>query len=77
MNKKYPIVKITWQDATYYHDGWTTIEECPIVINNTVGFLLKKTKKYLTLAYSLGGLDNFQGILLIPRDWVMKMRVIK
>lgn len=70
------IVKVTWKDACNYQ-GWQDKEsiKCRLPLTITVGFLLKKSKKKIVIAATMGE-DQVGAIVVIPREWCIKIKEI-
>lgn len=74
------VVAVQWRDAAAVAGGyWSSIADAkahtPCLVH-TVGFLVKRTKKRLTLTQSVhaGGCG---GVFSIPADWVQKIEVLQ
>ena len=68
-------VLIRWLDATTDH-GWTD-PDSPLDLGTvtTVGFLLRKTRRYITVAHTMAEEgDECNGRISIPRKWVLEIR---
>ncbi|RJO72876.1 MAG: hypothetical protein C4523_02575 [Myxococcales bacterium] len=69
------IVRITWHDAEAdaewaKADDPVTVPEC-----ETVGFLVKKTRKEIVIAHTRSG-DDVNGRFSIPRGCVVRIKEI-
>ncbi|MCZ2099180.1 MAG: hypothetical protein LC121_23560 [Anaerolineae bacterium] len=71
--KKLPkVVAIVWLDAVA-GAGWTDHDEAPEAATiYTVGFLVKKTRKEVTIATSVGDTEH-NGSMTIPRGMIQSM----
>ena len=73
------IVEVHWRDANG-RSGWADrreYEEHSPASIVSVGYLLKRTKDHVTIVMSLGEGEEINQAMSIPRDWVMKYRVIR
>lgn len=77
MNK--PLVKVVWIDAQDHSDPWVHEDEvtafgardCPIV---SVGFMVSKTNKYITLGADWDAEDsNYGRVTKVPISWVQSI----
>lgn len=72
--KKPYAVSVEWNDACSY-GGWTKdISADPMPVK-TVGFLIRRDKKTLTIAQSIG--NAYAEQLVIPSAWISKVRRLK
>jgi hypothetical protein len=59
---KHPLTIISWEDSCIGHHGWQAISDIapkPAVCRiASVGWIVKRTKKALTLAQNVGGIDR-------------------
>ncbi len=75
---KYKAVKICWLDSRGMTARWEFSDEleklppCEIV---SVGFIVKETKKYITIACSVSE-DQILGRLTIPKGCIVKTEEI-
>ena len=81
----YPIIEVFWLDANC-SEGWQSIEDVDyknlseLLDKKSVGYLLKKTDKFISIAQSYdsdkkgGQCDN---IMTIPKSCIKKIRSIK
>ena len=78
--KKYPIVEIIWQDATS-HQGWHDIDElaedfeCMNV--RSVGYLIKKDRKFVKIVMGITEDDQTNMVMVIPAKWVQSIKVLR
>ena len=72
------IVEVRWRDACTM-SGWREavkyMEHTPMDIT-TAGYLLKDTKSAITIVQSQSADGDFNDCITVPKDWVIKMRVI-
>jgi hypothetical protein len=75
-----PLVKVTWLDAQDHKDTWVDVTEaenftdleCKIV---SVGFLVRKTDKYVTIAGDYDEVDRDYGtVRKIPTGMVQEIK---
>ena len=76
-----PLVLVEWSDATSYAD-WKDEEAVEKIAPEacvSVGWLIKKTKKFITIvaSYSPEGKDNWSSITTIPAAFCTKIYEIK
>ena len=59
---KHKLTLVSWEDSAIGHHGWQCISDLadkPAVCRiASVGWIVKRTKKALTLAQNVGGLDG-------------------
>ena len=77
----FPIVKVTWEDASGKDSGWISLEEIngwgdDISTVSTVGFLIKKDKKCIVVAHSKGK-DFWGGVTRIFLKMVQKIKYLE
>jgi hypothetical protein len=77
MNYQYPLVEITWDDASS-DAGWQEIKsikfEPQVVIS--IGFLFAENRKYVIIGHTYSG-DDFVGWLQIPKGMIISRKVLK
>lgn len=75
MKSKYRLLKVTWLDAKSLPAGWKSVKKAkkskPAEIIS-VGYLVKKRKRSITLVASLTDDGDCDGDVVIPRDWITK-----
>lgn len=77
MNYQYPLVEITWDDASS-DAGWQVAKEVkfePQVVIS-VGFLISENKKYVIIGHTYSG-EDFVGWLQIPKAMIISKKVLK
>lgn len=74
------VIEVHWYDANA-RSSWASREEymshdiAPVV---SVGYLLKDTKKSVTLVSSMGvDWDDCNGAISIPQSWIVKKKVLR
>lgn len=73
------IVEVDWKDACG-QAGWDDIEEhrsLEPMPCKSVGYLLKKNKTEIVLAFCQAGHGGINSSMCIPMVWVSKIKVIK
>lgn len=77
---KTPLVLVSWQDACCRQmdvDSPDDIEEKELgVKQHTVGYLLKKSKKWIVVAQSWAENGIYGEVYEIPRSIVLKIRIL-
>ena len=71
----YPVVKIVWEDhydEAEWHDVGGYFPEA--YYNTSVGFLVKKTRKHFTLARTISGSGQMDGVMNIIRKNVIEYK---
>jgi len=72
----FPLVKITWLDATDIETGWHTFSEIKdktLAAVESVGWVLEETNEKITLIGCLDMYDENAGRgIIIPRPWITK-----
>jgi hypothetical protein len=68
-----PLLLVQWHDAASFHMGWEKLDviakqQPPVV--RSVGWLLKRTKRHLTLVASIVG-DEGSSDVTIPTGWII------
>ena len=82
MPKQFPlhkVVEVHWNDACSM-SGWRDISQYRTHKPSSVvsvGYLLKKTKKVVTLVMTQGEEDDCNGAMAIPVPWITKYRVLR
>jgi len=75
------LVRIKWRDATFHSAGWKSIKESKEYegwIVESVGFLVKETKKEYTLAMTLDAeREETIGVFTIPKGWTTEVKELK
>ena len=66
------ITKITWRDSRRYVYQMEDNEDFSVCEITTVGFLVKEETKHFVLAQDLID-DEFRGIIVIPKENVIKI----
>jgi len=72
-------VKVTWIDTVASVEGWEDREglrDMPPAKVHSLGFVVKDTKEYLTLAMTADG-DSVHHRLTIPKVCIKKVRVLR
>lgn len=68
-----PLLLIKWVDAASHHSGWEKLtaiaQQTPPVVY-TVGWLLKRTKRHITVVASIVG-DEGSGDVTIPVGMIL------
>ncbi len=82
--RKYSLVEIVWEDSRSPSVGWQFIQKADIpniCKCKTVGYLMKKTKRKVVVAQSIGDVRSNQvqvnGFMTIPMRCVMKIVKLK
>jgi len=78
--RHYPLVLVTWHDATTFY-GWHSIEKAKALEAKeiqTTGFLVQEGRDYLVVAASLGECEEHDGAdagdpFVIPMSWVTRV----
>lgn len=80
MARKYPVVLVTWLDAevsnSWSTDYTTTADDVEDTIVETLGFLVKETAKYVTVASTLAG-DHTNAVTRIPVGMIKSMKKVR
>ena len=69
-----PLLLVEWHDAASNHSGWeklTTIAKQTPPVVRSVGWLVKRTKRHLTLVASIVG-DEGSSDVTIPTGWIIR-----
>lgn len=67
---------ITWIDAAT-KSGWHDISELGIAECYAIGYLVKDTKEYLSLAVTISDDGGVLGTISIPKAWIKKRKRVK
>lgn len=71
------IVYFKWVDAIG-NSGWFTADDVsPPMECEAIGFLVKETKTYITIATGRTASGDFMGYVTIPKGWIKKRKAIK
>lgn len=76
--KNYPKVEVVWDDSTAV-DGWVNIEgtdNIPVPRCSTVGYLITKGKKVISLAASISSTSGCASVWKIPRGCVVSINYL-
>ncbi len=73
-----PVVEVQWVDATS-HTGWKSraVEKLAPVECLTVGYKLHEDKMYMRIAQSLANNGDYADVIVIPRQWVRRVRRLR
>ncbi len=74
------MVEVHWLDACTTSSWRSRAESLKLASPahcRTVGYVLKATKKSITLIQSQGDNEDMNGSMTIPRSWVSKIRKLK
>lgn len=74
------LLEVHWHDActtSLWRSRKDYLELAEPVHCRTVGYLLKKTKRSLTLIMTQGNNDDINGSMTIPRDWIQKITTLR
>lgn len=74
-----PLLLVQWYDATSNHSGWEKIDtiakQTPPVVRS-VGWLIRRTKRHITLVASIVG-DEGSSDVTIPASWIISEKELK
>ena len=70
------VVYVEWRDASS-STGWQTPDKDETASICSVGWLVNKTKKTITISNSQSKYGKFLDQLNIPRGWVKKYKILK
>ena len=72
-----PVVLVVWEDA-HSEDAWTSLEDLDTrpLSCQTVGYLVQKTKRVVTVSSTLSEDGQACCTLHIPRAWVRELRYL-
>ena len=74
-----PLLLVKWIDAASHHAGWekldTIAQQTPPIVY-TVGWLLKRTKRHITVVASIVG-DEGSGDVTIPTGMILSEKELK
>lgn len=74
----YPLVEITWDDASELTAGWTDeIDKSEPQLALSVGFLISDTKDHVVIAMDLDEQGHHNGRSQIPRGMVKTIKVLR
>jgi len=78
--KEYPLVKITWTDATDIETGWHLLSDIlkKTLLNvQSVGWLVEDTDEKMILVACWDSADKCAGRgLVIPKPWIVKKEIL-
>jgi len=75
--KERKILLIRWHDATSYGEEWQSNGKFKPVDTLTVGFLMKETKKRITVCQSYADNKQINQVLTIPRGCILSIVELK
>ena len=70
--KEKQLLTVTWRDSNIYNDQGTS-EDTEVAIIQTSGFLISADNNCLKIARDLIKEDQWRGLIVIPRENVIKM----
>lgn len=74
-----PLLLVTWRDAVSNHVGWekldTIAKQTPVTVRS-VGWLLRRTRRHITLVASIVD-DEGSSDVTIPTGWIISEKEIK
>jgi hypothetical protein len=76
--KNVPATFVEWEDAASPTGGWndhSIIEEAGLITVVSVGFKVKETKDYITLAQNIHN-DGISEMISIPKKCIKKRRLL-
>lgn len=75
MKRARPVL-VTWRDATQFAEGWVPVAETkkyePSLVR-TVGFIVRRDRRYLVLAQSVANDGDVIGVFMIPRGFIERV----
>lgn len=78
MKLRHDLVLVTWDDAAELNLGWmeeSEIEAKPMIVR-TVGFMVRKTKKHVIVASTIGDHAHCHAQFQIPRQMIQSIEVL-
>lgn len=69
----YPVVEIVWEDAVAYAIDWEEVPGSDLCLTTTVGYLVKETKRSVTVASIINSTHMGHGII-IPKSGIIERR---
>ena len=75
--QKFKLYRVDWIDASS-ESGWKKLDNIDTshIYIHTVGWLIKETKDYLFLAQNLSSSYSYNDIMMIPKGWKVRKRII-
>ena len=74
-----PLLLVVWRDAISNHAGWEKLDtiatQTPATVRS-VGWLLRRTKRHITLVASIVG-DEGSSDATIPTGWIVSEKELK
>ena len=74
--KKLKGVSIIWEDATA-RAGWHEVDETSLVQILTLGYVVKETEGFITVATSVCSDGGLIASNTIPKGWIIKRKAVK
>jgi hypothetical protein len=74
-----PIVQVTWVDSRRDSGDWEYLDEFKPMIPakvKTVGFLLARTDKAITLAFTIADNGQYCNLICIPQCAIMVLSIV-
>ena len=70
-----PVVEVIWEDAVAYALDWEEAASSKLCLTTTVGYLVKETKRSITVASIINSTHIGHGIV-IPKAGILSQRKI-
>lgn len=77
--KQLPWVHVTWRDASTW-TGWQPVKDADSHMPadcQTIGFLIRYSKKMVSLCHSINEYGKMGDCLTIPREWVQRVKRVR
>ena len=71
----YPVVEVVWEDAVAYALDWEEKPDSNLCTTTTVGYLVKETKRTITVASIINQSHMGHG-LIIPKANILQRRTL-
>jgi len=78
-SRNLPIVQVEWTDACTQigWKSWYELETAELAVTRTIGYLLPSTKDIIKIAPTISSNGEFADTWMIPKGWVIHVKVLK
>lgn len=73
--KGYPVIEVVWEDAVAYAVDWEELPSSDLCLTTTIGYLVKETKKAITIA-SIINVSHMGHGIVIPKPNIVSRRIL-
>lgn len=73
---EYDLVLVEWEDANSIPGWFVKVPESPCLPCVSVGYVVKETKRFITLAHTLNAAGMFGDLFSIPKGCVKSKKIL-